>query len=91
MVQEERIDQLVSAFGQTISDLPKASVTSPEMYVYSRRQMGSANMDAWRWHRTSGDGALDCEDYICHLTDVIDRMAAALETAQSMTRKEAGS
>lgn len=81
MTTDERLESLVSSFGQTISDLPKADASE---YAYSREHLGSANMAAWRWHENQHGISmnLDCEDYICHLADVIDRMEAALETAR---------
>lgn len=85
MTADERIDSLVSSFGQTISDLPKARDYS----AYGDRdkllnQMCSAGEAAESWYDPESPD--DYEEaytaYICHLCDVIDRMEAALETAR---------
>lgn len=82
MTADERIENLLNAFGQTINDLPKAEAP---MYAYSREHLGSAILAACRWRgNQSLSTSLDCEDYICHLCDVIDRMETALATARRM-------
>lgn len=78
MTADERIEKLLNRFGQTISDLPKAPTAG---YAYGREHLGSASIEASDWHERFSSGNLDCEDYICHLCDVIDRMEVALETA----------
>jgi len=79
MTADERIEGLLNSFGQTISDLPKPKASR---HAYIREHLGSANLAACRWHGKRSLGAsLNCEDYICHLCDVIDRMETALETA----------
>lgn len=75
MTADERIEKLVGAFGQTISDLPKPVGFNPA-YDYPHRHM--ANKTAIDW----SNGIDLYSDYICHLCDVIDRMEAALETAR---------
>lgn len=84
MTADERIEDLLNSFGQTINDLPKAPYMYPKRYAYSHEQMDRAYEDAWRWHRTSIKGMRYCEDYICHLIDMIGRMEDALETARRL-------
>ena len=83
MTADERIEKLLNCFGQTISDLPK----SGRLFVYNRDSRSNAEYQVFAFAGESGHAnILDClamhEDYICHLTDVIDRMEVALETAK---------
>lgn len=85
MKPDERIEQLLNRFGQTISDLPKP-VRGRWAYIYEGNEVGAA----LKWAGMSPDRYTDntvisaprfmCE-YVRHLADVIDRMEAALETA----------
>ena len=82
MTADERIEKLLNRFGQTISDLPKASD-----YKYNRKMIKtiiSAEKCLDDWYNP--DHSYDLYQYaslayICHLCDVIDRMEIALETA----------
>ena len=76
MTADERIEKLLNRFGQTISDLPKASEEKGHAYDCAHRI--SANTAAREWGHMARPMS---DDYICHLCDVIDRMEAALETA----------
>lgn len=92
MTADERIESLVSSFGQTISDLPKVADNCWCGTVYKSSHLISAKkealafvMDEWRDYDGYPEIRYEVEevllDYICHLCDVIDRMEAALETA----------
>lgn len=82
MTADERIENLLNSFGQTIADLPKAEASR---HAYSWEHLDSANSAVCRWYGKQSPGtSFDWEDYICHLCDVIDRMEAALETARRM-------
>lgn len=82
MTADERIENLLNSFGQTISDLPKPKASRR---AYNWEHLDSANLAVYRWRGRQGPGTtFDWEDYICHLCDVIDRMEAALLTARRM-------
>ena len=77
MNADERIEKLLNRFGQTISDLPKPTT---ELYAYESSTRLKASCTARNWE--NGKHVYSTYyDYICHLTDVIDRMETALETA----------
>ena len=79
MTADERIERLLNRFGQTIADLPKAKGS---WHAYRQEHLDSAFFATMRWHGNRCLGTImDCEDYICHLCDVIDRMETALDTA----------
>lgn len=84
MTADERIEKLLSRFGQTISDLPKADGMH---HVYDDGHRKMAEKTAYKWHKVNGpyfdmiDSVRMLDSYICHLSDVIDRMEIALETA----------
>lgn len=76
---DERIEKLLNRFGQTISDLPKPTY---KHYAYKAEHNINAAFAARDWENSeSFPSPSDLTDYICHLTDVIDRMEVALETA----------
>lgn len=81
MTADERIEKLLNCFGQTLADLPK-----PEqgiyLYAYKREDQGKAHTAANEWCTGLAYTGTNTLDYICHLTDVIDRMEVALETAK---------
>lgn len=76
MTPDERIEKLLNRAGQTISDLPKPSAV---VYAYPKDMRRYIPDVAARWHGRLNYGSCDLEDYILHLTDVIDRMETALE------------
>ena len=76
MTPDERIEKLLNRAGQTISDLPKPSAVVYEYPKDMRRYIPDV---AARWHGRLNYGSCDLEDYILHLTDIIDRMETALE------------
>lgn len=69
MTCDERLEQLLNRAGQTISDLPKR-------YEQTAR---SGAFDAADQFGGSLSMTQNFEDYILHLTDVIDRLEWALE------------
>lgn len=71
MTADERIENLLNEFGQTISDLPKR---------YEQNNRNSA-FDSADKFAGSLSMTQNFEDYICHLVDVIDRLELALERA----------
>ena len=69
---DKRIEELLNRAGQTISDLPKDYQDAAEcMRAY-------AEVQKWRSENNLST-QYECEKYILHLTDVIDRMETALE------------
>lgn len=66
---DERLEKLLNRAGQTISDLPKRYEQSLRNDAFDAADKfgGSIGM------------TLNFEDYILHLTDIIDRMETALE------------
>lgn len=81
MTPDERIEKLLNRAGQTISDLPKSD---GKHLTYNRESRSSAEHKVFAYAKQSGYvDVIDClamhQDYILHLTDVIDRMETALE------------
>lgn len=76
MTADERLEALLNRAGQTISDLPKPSIVS---YAYPKDMRRYIPDVAATWHGRLNYGSCDLEDYILHLTDVIDRLETALE------------
>lgn len=75
---DERIEKLLNRFGQTISDLPQSYNGWDYGYSYDARKL--AKETSYKWG-ASANKVDHQADYICHLSDVINRMEAALETA----------
>lgn len=81
MTADERIERLLSRFGQTISNLPKPE-ESKKHYTYSWHTKQNLDKAARKWDGIDNYFSWDVVgDYACHLCDVIDRMEIALETA----------
>ena len=94
MTADERIERLLSRFGQTISDLP-----NPKDYDWSRSAYDDVHLQSakkaayvWMWDEYQDADIIPMDeiepplcDYICHLADVIDKLEIALETATRMT------
>lgn len=73
----DRIEKLLNRAGQTISDLPKRTA---DCMPYSPEQCLEAHREAVIWNREYGASVLQIdEQYILHLTDVIDRLEWALD------------
>lgn len=85
MTSPEKIEEILNRFGQTISDLPKAQTAD---YAYSKKDIGKAYGIATEWHGRYNSGSLDTGDFICHQSDVIERLVAALETAEKIVSCE---
>ena len=80
MTSPEKIEALLKVFGETMEDLPKPS--DDNFYVYNGRQLGNASQMAAQWHSRRFIGSIfNCEDYVCHQCDVIEKLVAALEKA----------
>lgn len=87
MTCDERIEALLNRAGQTISDLPKGD---GKHLIYDKELRKGADVAQRAWHGI-GEGYVDIvddlymhQDYILHLTDVIDRMEAALDNALNL-------
>lgn len=81
MTADQRIEKLLNRAGQTISDLPKSD---GKHFTYNLGPRQEAEHAVFAFERTSGCAdIIDClsmhQDYILHLTDIIDRMETALE------------
>ena len=85
MTSPEKIEELLNRFGQTISDLPKAQTAD---YAYSKKDIGKVYRIATEWHGRYNSGSLDTGDFICHQSDVVERLVAALETAEKIVSCE---
>lgn len=69
---DKRIEETLNKGGQTISDLPKDYQDAAEcMRAYAEAQK-------WRSENNLST-QYECEKYILHLTDVIDRLETALD------------
>ena len=80
MTCDERLEALLNRCGQTISDLPKSD---GKHLTYDRDARSTAEHEVFRFAGQSGYvDVIDClamhQDYILHLTDIIDRMETAL-------------
>lgn len=80
---DERLEALLNRAGQTISDLPKGD---GQHLIYDRELRKDADKAQREWHGIDPNGYIDViddlhmhQDYILHLTDIIDRMETALE------------
>ena len=93
MTADERIEKLLNRYGQTIADLPKSADNDWSTHVYESRHLISAKkaalvfwMDEWQDTDAVPEIRYEVEecllDYICHLSDIIDRMETALNTAK---------
>ena len=83
MTADERIEALLSRFGQTISDLPTGQPDVKRGLAYSTETRLNARLTAARHCKADLDVSNETvmADYICHLADVIDRMETALSNA----------
>lgn len=69
---DKRIEETLNKGGQTISDLPKDYQDAAEcMRAYAEVQKWRSENNLSTQH--------ECEKYILHLTDIIDRMETALD------------
>ena len=82
MTADERIEQLLNRFGQTIEDLPKANDYKWSIKLDKDIKAAENCVEDW-YDPDNSDEFYDMAlpSYICHLADIIDRMEIALETA----------
>ena len=91
MTNPNRIEELLNGFGETISDLPKPADFSYS-YSHDYKQLMAAKrqalifiMDEWRDCDEQPELRYQIEevltDYICHQSDVIEKLVKALEKA----------
>lgn len=96
MTSPEKIEELLKRFGQTISDLPSPNDYGLSGESYGVEQEKQAKKMAYVWTDEYMDGDIipidDVEppllDFICHQSDVIERLVAALETAEQVASCE---
>lgn len=99
MTADERIEALLNRFGQTISDLPKPADNDWSCAVYGTEHLRNAKkealafiMDEWRDTDEVPEIRYEVEeillDYICHLADVIERLAGAIDTIGRADQEE---
>ena len=69
MTCDERLEQLLNRCGQTISDLPKQHYAENRSMAFDEALKYFGGNDPWK----------ASDEYILHLTDIIDRMETALE------------
>lgn len=85
MTSNERIERLLNYFGQTISDLhgPGTINYSPNLQGTIAEWATEGRISAATYNNNSYfDLSTEAyEDYICYLSDIIDRMENALDTA----------
>ena len=94
MTSPEKIEELLNRFGQTISDLPKNEKTGKEPYRRAKRKMASASACEWYLKGEITKAKLfstaipdECREtilrcFICHQSDVIERLIDALKVAE---------
>ena len=80
MTADQHIEETLNRAGGTISDLPGRR--SPIDYAYDHDRRRNAKRFSYWWgfdKRYAGQDHVDAQaDYICHLTDIIDRYDEAL-------------
>ena len=81
MTADERIEQLLRHFGETIEDLPKHTETH-YAYKFATRNKAILTVRDWGGEKYFNTEVLG--DYICHLSDIVDRMENALMTAHRL-------
>ena len=92
MTSPEKIEELLKRFGQTISDLTSTNDYGLSGEAYGVDQMEQAKKMAYVWTDEYMEGDIipidDVEppllDFICHQSDVIERLINALETAEKI-------
>ena len=90
MTSPEKIEELLNRFGQTISDLPSTKDYDWSREAHEVEQMKQAKKMAyvWMWDEYADADIIPIDevelpllDFICHQSDVIERLIKALETA----------
>ena len=78
MTSPEKIEELLNRFGQTISDLPECDTF---LYAYGHDSRKKAKEMSFNWNRQINK--VDHQaDFICHQSDVIERLIDALKVAE---------
>lgn len=100
MTSPEKIEELLNRFGQTISDLPERHGNNSEPYKRVARKMASASACEWylKYAISANDLLVtnvpdECREtilrcFICHQSDVIERLVAALRNAEKVASCE---
>lgn len=84
MTSPEKIEELLNRFGQTISNLPECDTL---LYAYGHDDRKKAKEMSFNWNRQISK--VDHQaDFICHQSDVIERLIKALETAEKIVSCE---
>lgn len=93
MTSPEKIEELLNRFGQTISDLPSTKDYDWSREAHEVEQMSQAKKMAyvWMWDEYADADIIPIDeveppllDFICHQSEVIERLVAALETAEKV-------
>lgn len=88
MTADERIENLLQAYGQTISDLPTANDCKRQ---HRHIPHMNAAMDAavdWYDPDSEEEYFYAMEAYVCHLSEIIDRMEWALSNAEILIKQK---
>lgn len=88
MTADERIDNLLQAFGQTISDLPTANDYKRQHSQIPHLIAAMDTAEAWYDPEDSQESVYGMAAYICHLSEIIDRMEWALSNAEIMIKQK---
>lgn len=94
MTKPEEIEALLNVFGETIKDLPKpidvlfsGPVYDSNRLIKAKKRCLAFFMDEWEDTDLIPEIKDDMEatfcDYVCHQSDVIERLVRALETAKT--------
>ena len=93
MTSPEKIEELLKRFGQTISDLPSTKDYDWSREAHEVEQMKQAKKMAyvWMWDEYADADIIPIDeveppllDFICHQSDVIERLVKALEVAEKV-------
>ena len=97
MTSLEKIEEILNRFGQTISDLPSTKDYDWSREAHEVEQMKQAKKMAyvWMWDEYADADIIPIDeieppllDFICHQSDVIERLIKALETAEKIVSCE---
>lgn len=91
MTPTRHIKNLLGIYGETLDDLPRPLIDQDEVDImaYSRKdheeavaRVGQSWFPISRRIDYSDANVIACVDFICHQSDVIDKLVAALEKAR---------
>lgn len=94
MVTDEHVEKTLNRFGQTITDLPKSkndysNVYEDEKLLLAKKEAMGFVMDEWRLYDEKPEISSIVEmilcDYICHQSDVIERLLEVLKYIGGIT------